>query len=172
MGRRIFNLLAALSLLFCLAAAGLWLRSLWVARDFGWTTPNGTWAIGWSRGELALYRDRLDVKRPMGFTRHNYPAFDLLGPSPGFAPTARCGGFALVSATAAHQYQLVFMPFWACLVLFAAIPALWLISFKPRQRKRRLRAGLCPNCGYDLRATPDPNGPQFDRCPECGTPTP
>jgi hypothetical protein len=55
------------------------------------------------------------------------------------------------------------VPHWfISLLLFA--PFVLLAVRKAQRRRGQLRqsAGLCPGCGYDLRATPS-------RCPECGT---
>jgi len=61
-------------------------------------------------------------------------------------------------------FTSLWIPFWMPGIIFLIGP---LLTFVPalarhiRLRRRRQR-GLCLNCGYDLRATPD-------RCPECGT---
>jgi hypothetical protein len=53
----------------------------------------------------------------------------------------------------------IWFPHWFAALVFAILPALRLRSIL--RTRRRIRLGLCPQCGYDLRASPD-------RCPECG----
>lgn len=57
------------------------------------------------------------------------------------------------------------VPYWA-ITLITALPAAWFTSRWRREARRRsrLRHGLCPRCGYDLRAAGSA------RCPECGEP--
>ena len=58
--------------------------------------------------------------------------------------------------------QVKVIPHWAIALLLGLPVAWWAIQFRRRGvRERRKSAGLCPACGYDLRATPQ-------RCPECG----
>jgi hypothetical protein len=45
--------------------------------------------------------------------------------------------------------------------LAVAALAIWVVYFRISRRAHRILHGLCPACGYDLRATPA-------RCPECG----
>lgn len=54
----------------------------------------------------------------------------------------------------------VTLPLWPLPVLSGI--GWWLLFRARRQREHVERAGLCPVCQYDLRATPG-------RCPECGT---
>ena len=180
MKRRLFTTLSALSLLLCVAMAALFLRSVWfadwirfdsirragegdgrrainslVASDAGgllfrWETyvrPSGAWA---PRGS--------DNGRWASVGSERRPA----GPSLAGSLTFRCGWNQ-------YQYQYqpggmrpvltvgVAFPTWLLALLFAVLPA---ASLRRRLRPKR-RPGLCPSCGYDLRATPD-------RCPECG----
>ena len=60
-----------------------------------------------------------------------------------------------------YAYREVFfsVPYWPFVVLGGALG--WWIGRRPRLLRRRIKAGLCVACGYDVRATPD-------RCPECG----
>jgi hypothetical protein len=53
----------------------------------------------------------------------------------------------------------VVITYWPIAVLLSALPALRAIALF--WHTGRARRGVCPDCGYDLRATPD-------RCPECG----
>jgi hypothetical protein len=57
--------------------------------------------------------------------------------------------------------DVLIIPYWFLAALTLAAPLQWA---RRRHAARRARVGLCPRCGYDLRATPG-------RCPECGLAT-
>jgi len=63
-------------------------------------------------------------------------------------------------------YVSISFPYWTPMLAIAA-PMLILAPMRVRRRRVAVRraAGLCVQCGYDLRASPE-------RCPECGTPAP
>jgi hypothetical protein len=62
-------------------------------------------------------------------------------------------------ATQEFSFRAIWLPHWFLALLFAVLPAVRVRAMI--RNRRRFGAGLCPACGYDLRATPG-------RCPECG----
>ena len=59
------------------------------------------------------------------------------------------------------QHDVVTVPMWLTGLALLAPYAVVVFTRQPRRRHSRYGPGLCPACGYDLRATPG-------RCPECG----
>jgi hypothetical protein len=81
---------------------------------------------------------------------------------PGARPTDPGWSPVSVSYVAAAPGYRLTLPHWSVVLVTSLLPAARLRSAMRALRGRRPRAGVCPACGYDLRATPD-------RCPECGT---
>jgi hypothetical protein len=181
--RMIYNSLTAMSLLLCLGMAGLWVRSY--SRDDQFSRIQ-MWMGGDPRGDegrffslhLVSSRGRLSGERVHGYTIPGYEPFCPLqwkwfrlppGSRSEVYPDTVWGrrGLLLIRHPPGKSHadnltsELIFgVPHWLPTLLFSLLPLHRLI--KILRRSRCFAAGLCPVCGYDLRATPA-------RCPECGT---
>jgi hypothetical protein len=167
--------LTRLSLALCLATAGLWGVSHWFDLALQWrrkAPPDGsstiTYAVTAKWGLLTLSRahprgpGQWDPHTGLRLESRGYGRYDdrkfhasMWHGRAGFYvsrrpdPQASRGKYG-------GDYSGVVFPFWFPTLALALRPAA-----RVRRNIRRSHPGLCPSCGYDLRATPD-------RCPECG----
>jgi hypothetical protein len=176
--RRVFNVLAAVSLVLAIGSATFWYRgprsheslrlTLTGALVVGFQTqmdrrPYGTIGIdvtpeAFANRDEPLFQWDHEAQQDDALTFIEDPAH----PWSGFGwDTERTGPLWLRGLVPLHTRSLRMMfPLWCSttvLLLPPAIAALWLVC---RMRNRRMNA--CIKCGYNLQATPD-------RCPECGT---
>ncbi len=177
--RTFFNVLAALSLAACFAITGLWVRS------YSYTD-----VISDVHGSQVRYLISMGGCVVVGLGVKKYPieeqnhdalwTTDPLKVKVDWDPIwrhsipERVFGYGSETATryvgspSGESYLPVTYRKWGLayrtlFLITAAFPStLATIRLRKRLVKvRRSRMGLCPRCGYDLRASPD-------RCPECG----
>jgi 4-amino-4-deoxy-L-arabinose transferase-like glycosyltransferase len=158
--RWLFNGLSALSLFMSIAVLVVWALSYDRTQNFCFFTGKDGYELIASRGELCtVIHARLQRPR-WGFLHSSNNGAGVFGLDNADPVLWQWRSFLLIDDQSSGSHWL-YMPLWpTCLLFF--IPALpFILRFRPKHHP----IGLCPKCGYDLRATPD-------RCPECGTTPP
>ena len=180
MKRRLLNVMTLLSLLLCMAAAALWVRSYWVFDDVQLTPRRGvTYRAAVRPGLIVLSRTVLtgrttdvfsdDFDRPPGWSAQSRPRAGTGSPftAEGSRPIIQWAGFDYLARDVSRPrfgtlaFRRIVVPVWLPFLLTAILPVRRGWSWA-RRRTGHVGDRRCSSCGYDLRATPD-------RCPECGT---
>lgn len=176
MHRNLFTFLSTLSLALSIAVGAIWVRSYGnsdylVRQD---KLGEGQFVVGTGNGQILLLRDSNGFfGRPRNHARFRWShhlsinLMECYYRQVRHKPTKhhwQCGRFFVTwgemnPPDEGSIRQAVIFPTWMPFGATLPLPLSWLLT---RLSKRRFRAGCCPTCGYDLRATPN-------RCPECGT---
>jgi hypothetical protein len=170
---RLFNFTSALSLLLCVSAGALWVRSYWVDYSAAYASNDlqrlrrTAFSVEARGGQVDFHHyvaDYTSTPRALDFFRRHTPPVGF------FHATEDRSRFTALGGWGFHGYfrekwnpvdtvSMLIVPLWLPVLLFGLLPALWW----KRRRKPRRGPTLCPTCGYDLRAS-------AERCPECGRP--
>jgi hypothetical protein len=162
--QRVFRLLRraliVISLVLCITSVVFWIRSYRTIETYHLTSTPARWRVMSAKGSLSLSREvwlnrqemdrgirmRTFQTRKFGFVVMQTEEVRTVSP-----PYGRMSYTGMI-----RTYSI---PFWFPSILFVILPLLQLrrVVNNIRRRKR----GHCPNCGYDLRASPT-------TCPECG----
>jgi hypothetical protein len=154
--RRLFNLLAGLSLLLSVGMAICWMRSHYY-HDFLYFVAKGHPNCVISSDAPSRLAFAISYGVDSG-RRSQWLSWRTIGSD--LDPSGSHLGFSGFHYSSGRMsVRSIRFPYWFIVLLFAALPIVWLFD---RIRRPAILHGKCPVCGYDLRATPD-------RCPECGT---
>jgi hypothetical protein len=180
--RTLFNAAATVSIALWVATLTLWARGHWARDSIHWyrpTTIQGVPVVKFHKlsagnGVLFYGVDYIrysvgDARRPLEYRSEREVPPSLFWGWTRLLPTYHMGfqyGYVFEASANSHQWNIggggVSFPLWLPLLLFTVVPFWWVVRRRGRSRRERLRArGMCPSCGYDLRAT-------SGRCPECG----
>jgi hypothetical protein len=160
MTRRLFNLATFVSLVLFVTTLALWFRGFWALDDLKYRQPNLELVLASARGSIGLRTLTPSIPQttwsPHLGLEATPPQPLLPDGHPGWRPLGF--GYMHYIDTFADVRRFV-VPCWFVAILTLLLPATWMLT--RLTGRRRSSQNLCPNCGYDLRATPD-------RCPECG----
>lgn len=138
-----------------LATALLWVRGLF-AKDAVGAAFGVNSVIVESHPHHLLIRCGPLLPHGWGLLHHSFGA-DAIPPTSRYLELRWLSGNSF-----GHFWFALWLPLWLPL-LISSTPLLWQLVLMTRRRRaaKRQSAGLCVECGYDLRAS-------GDRCPECG----
>jgi hypothetical protein len=166
--RRLFNVLAGVSLLLGMAAAAQWARSMWYDDTLfifdhhyaGVGTCQGLFWMEFDYSHRHADNSSLFVDWDDRLEPDVAPSIiDVLG------DVHRILGFGFrhsaTSSWTGYEYWTAAVPLWFVTICCGILPARWAI-LRLKRKQRDSEAVECGSCGYDLRATPD-------LCPECGS---
>jgi hypothetical protein len=105
----------------------------------------------YSPGDFSWFHTRSPDVRFFS-TQARYPDNSWLG----FGQTR----FSNTGVLGTHSYRGITVPFWMVPLALILFFVGWYLMRRRPSKLWRIQ-GLCPSCGYDLRASPS-------RCPECG----
>ncbi len=175
LARHLLTILSALSLLLFIWICVLWVRNFFLADSVICRTTDRVLTYDAQRNLIRLmYYEDIEVDESPGWTCGTYPAPNTTRglwqelSAFGSYPYARFGfGFTKDQTDQDFRWKIggrpmhaLYFPHWLPAVLASILPTLRAIPML--RRRRRVKAGRCANCNYDLRESPE-------RCPECGS---